>query len=63
MLPVMWDDGFISTKPVKQNITTQFQLNAAFEPLVYDKGAALIRMLEAVVGENELRTGLIVSSK
>ncbi|CAF0707260.1 unnamed protein product [Brachionus calyciflorus] len=58
MIPAMWQDGYASSRPIKMNITSSLELSIAFDELVYNKGASLIRMLENIIGEQQLISSL-----
>jgi aminopeptidase N len=51
-------DSVVTTHPVVQHIETVEQANQAFDEITYQKGEAVIRMLEAYVGENAWRSGV-----
>ncbi len=51
-------DALATTHPVVQHITTVEQASQAFDEITYQKGEALIRMLESYVGDDAWRTGL-----
>ncbi|MDX3910183.1 MAG: M1 family metallopeptidase [Sphingobium sp.] len=51
-------DAFVTTHPVIQKITTVDQVNQAFDTITYEKGEAVISMLEAFAGEDVWRTGI-----
>jgi aminopeptidase N len=51
-------DALATTHPIVQHITTVEQANQAFDEITYLKGEAVIRMLEAYVGENVWRNGV-----
>ena len=51
-------DGFASTHPVVQKIRTVEETNQAFDAITYQKGEAVISMLEAYAGEDTWRDGL-----
>lgn len=51
-------DAFTTTHPVVQKITTVDQVNQAFDTITYQKGEAVITMLEAFAGEDVWRTGI-----
>jgi aminopeptidase N len=51
-------DAFKTTHPVVQTITTVDQVNQAFDSITYEKGEAVITMLEAFAGEDVWRTGI-----
>jgi aminopeptidase N len=54
----MLRDALATTHPVVQHIETVEQANQAFDDITYQKGEAVIRMLEAYVGENAWRNGV-----
>lgn len=60
MIPSMWDDGYATSRPIIMNVTSQPDLVRAFDEFLYNKGAAVIRMLESIVQENQLFEGLKV---
>lgn len=51
-------DSFQTTHPVVQEIASVDQLASAFDTIAYQKGEAVISMLEAYAGEDTWRTGL-----
>ena len=51
-------DALASTHAVVQHIRTPEELNQAFDSITYSKGSAVIRMLEAYVGEAAWRDGV-----
>jgi len=51
-------DARAGTHPVVQTINTLDEANLAFDTITYEKGLAVIRMLEAYVGEEDFRTGV-----
>lgn len=51
-------DGFKTTHPVVQEIKTVEETNQAFDAITYQKGEAVIAMLEAFAGETVWRDGL-----
>jgi aminopeptidase N len=54
----MYTDSLQTTHPVVQHVATVEQANQAFDNITYQKGEAVIRMLEAYVGENAWRNGV-----
>jgi aminopeptidase N len=58
----MYDDGFEATHPVYVNVLLPSQINGIFDSITYDKGAALLFMLESIVGETNFREGLKVNN-
>ncbi len=51
-------DAYVTTHPVIQKITTVEQTSQAFDTITYQKGEAVITMLEAFAGEDVWRSGL-----
>lgn len=51
-------DAYVTTHPVIQKITTVEQTSQAFDTITYQKGEAVITMLEAFAGEDVWREGL-----
>ncbi len=51
-------DAREGTHPIVQEINTIDDANLAFDTITYEKGLAVIRMLEAYVGEEDFRTGV-----
>jgi aminopeptidase N len=51
-------DGFASTHPVVQKIRTVEETNQAFDAITYQKGEAVIAMLEGYAGADTWREGL-----
>ena len=51
-------DSLSTTHPVVQKITTVDQVNQAFDAITYQKGGAVITMLEGFAGEDVWRNGI-----
>ncbi len=51
-------DARAGTHPVVQTVNTIDEANLAFDSITYEKGLAVIRMLEAYVGEEAFRSGV-----
>lgn len=51
-------DALATTHPVVQHVETVEQASQAFDSITYQKGAAVIRMLEGYVGADAWRTGV-----
>ncbi|SFR85739.1 M1 family metallopeptidase [Sphingomonas jatrophae] len=51
-------DAVSSTHPIVQKISTVDQVSQAFDTITYQKGQAVIRMLEGVVGPDAFRNGV-----
>jgi aminopeptidase N len=52
------EDAKVSTHPVLQPVVSAEQAAQAFDSITYNKGAAVITMLEAYVGPNQFREGV-----
>jgi aminopeptidase N len=51
-------DSVATTHPIVQHVTTVEQISQAFDSITYQKGEAVIRMLEDYVGEDGWRRGV-----
>jgi aminopeptidase N len=51
-------DARSTTHPIIQSIATVDQMNQAFDSITYQKGEAVIRMLEESIGDAPFRTGV-----
>jgi aminopeptidase N len=51
-------DALRSTRPIRASASTPDQINELFDPIAYEKGAAVLRMVEAWVGEDAFRAGV-----
>jgi aminopeptidase N len=51
-------DARATTHPIVQKIETVDQISQAFDSITYQKGEAVIRMLEATIGEDKFRAGV-----
>ncbi len=51
-------DARATTHPIVQKIETVDQISQAFDTITYQKGEAVIRMLEASIGEDAFRAGV-----
>jgi aminopeptidase N len=54
----MLRDSLATTHPIVQHVETVEQASQAFDDITYQKGEAVIRMLEAYVGETGWRNGV-----
>jgi aminopeptidase N len=55
---VMVQDARAGTHPIVRPVDTIDEANLAFDGITYSKGLAVIRMIEAYVGEDAFRTGV-----
>ena len=55
---VMRLDALRSTRAVRAPVSTTAEIDESFDPIVYDKGAAVVRMLEAWMGPDVFHTAL-----
>jgi aminopeptidase N len=51
-------DAMESTRPIRAQADTPAEINQMFDGIAYGKTAAVLRMLEAYVGENTFRDGI-----
>jgi aminopeptidase N len=51
-------DALASTRPIRSKAETPAEINELFDPIAYEKGAAVLRMIEAWVGEEAFRAGV-----
>jgi aminopeptidase N len=56
----MYEDGFEASLPLYQDIVNPSQIKSLLTQNKIGKGAALMFMLESVVGENNFKQGLRV---
>ena len=51
-------DSLKSTRPIHADVSTPAQIDEAFDAIAYQKGAAVLRMLESYVGAETFRKGI-----
>jgi aminopeptidase N len=51
-------DALQSTRPIRAEAETPEEINELFDPIAYEKGAAVLRMIESWVGEGAFRAGV-----
>ena len=51
-------DSLRSTRPIRSKASTPAEIAELFDPIAYEKGAAVLRMLESWVGEEPFRKGI-----
>ncbi len=51
-------DALRSTRPIRAAASTPAEINELFDPIAYEKGAAVLRMVESWVGEEAFRAGV-----
>ena len=51
-------DALHATRPVRTKASTPAEINELFDPIAYEKGAAVLRMIEGWVGEEAFRQGV-----
>jgi len=51
-------DSLRSTRPIHSDVTTPAQIDEAFDGIAYQKGAAVLRMLESYVGAETFKRGI-----
>lgn len=58
-LNALFQDSFSDTHPVQANVKDPYEIEQIFDSISYDKGAAVLRMIEVYIGEETFRKGLI----
>jgi aminopeptidase N len=51
-------DSLKSTRPIHADVGTPAEIDEAFDAIAYQKGAAVLRMIESYVGEDTFRKGV-----
>ena len=51
-------DALRATRPIRMEAATTSEISELFDPIAYQKGGAVLRMLEGWVGEDAFRTGV-----
>ncbi len=51
-------DSLKSTRPIHSEVTTPAQIDEAFDGIAYQKGAAVLRMVESYVGADTFKKGI-----
>ena len=51
-------DALETTRPITAEVTSAAQIEELFDPLTYEKGAAVLRMIEQFLGETAFRDGI-----
>jgi aminopeptidase N len=51
-------DGLRATRPIHNDVTTPAEIDEAFDTIAYQKGAAVLRMIESYVGADTFRKGI-----
>ena len=51
-------DGLKNSHPIEQEVDDPAEIGQLFDAISYSKGASVIRMLEAYIGEDAFRTGI-----
>jgi aminopeptidase N len=55
---VMNDDSLVSARKIRQEITSPDDIVNAFDPISYQKGAAVLTMFESWIGKDKFRDGV-----
>jgi aminopeptidase N len=58
----MYEDGFSSSQPIQVEIIRADDMPLLFDSVFYSKNSAVLRMLEAVIGEIEFQKAVKVCS-
>ena len=59
---LMYDDAFIGSHPIENEVITSNDALAMFDTIIYNKGNAVLKMLEGVVGEESMKQAMRVSA-
>src|SRR5262245_4253752 len=51
-------DSLAATRPIHAEVQTPAEIDEAFDPIAYEKGAAVLRMVEHYVGADTFRNGI-----
>src|SRR5262249_18387536 len=51
-------DSLASSHPIHVTVNTPGEIESVFDPISYEKGASVLRMLESYVGEDTFRKGV-----
>src|SRR5262249_46009510 len=51
-------DSLKTTHPIHVNVNTPSEIESVFDPISYEKGASVLRMLESYVGAEAFRKGV-----
>ena len=51
-------DALRATRPIRSKASTPAEINELFDPIAYEKGAAVLRMIESWVGEAAFQKGV-----
>jgi puromycin-sensitive aminopeptidase len=54
----MGTDQLVSTRPIEFAVNAPAEVEEMFDSITYGKGAAVLRMIEQFIGEEEFRTGV-----
>ena len=56
----MWDDGYEASHPIQASVTYPNEIDNLFDGITISKGAAIMRMVESIVGVPNLQLALRV---
>ena len=56
----MWEDGYATSKPVIKDVDERNSEPRVNTPIIYSKGAAILRMLESIVTNETLKNSFRV---
>jgi aminopeptidase N len=56
----MFDDSIQKIVPIENPVYTSVQIGTIFNSITYDKGASVMRMIEATVGKTNFQQALNV---
>lgn len=51
----MYEDAFSASHPIELDVLTSNEALAMFDVITYDKGCAVLKMLESIVGKESMK--------
>ncbi|QXJ31272.1 M1 family metallopeptidase [Saccharolobus shibatae] len=58
-LSALEDDSLTTTHPIEAHVRDPYEIEQMFDNISYGKGASILRMIEAYVGEENFRRGVV----
>jgi aminopeptidase N len=58
----MWEDGYESSHPINANVTYPDEIINLFDSITFNKGPAILRMIESLVNPTNMQMALRVSN-
>ena len=61
LLELMYEDAFTGSHPIELDVLTSNEALAVFDTITYDKGCAILKMLESIVGQENMKQAFRVN--